>query len=208
MASWHRCRPRFGFRNSIVVRAIALACALMMIEVAEGQTPADPSTRPDDSQIVKDFEARVSHYLQQRKKQAGKSPRPTTSPEKLDQSRQSLAQKSKDLREEAKQGDIFAPDIADYFRHQIGIASSGPQGVKVRTSLRHAEPVRGLTLHVNQSYPRGIPLQSMPASLLSTLPPLPKELQYRIADRSLILLDLAPNVIVDFIPDAIPLTKD
>jgi hypothetical protein len=65
-----------------------------------------------------------------------------------------------------------------------------------------------LALHVNQVYPQGIPLQSTPPTLLLNLPTLPKELEYRIVGRNLVLHDIVPNIIVDFIPDAIPSAKE
>ena len=93
-------------------------------------------------------------------------------------------------------------------RRQISATLSGPEGAKVRASLRHAEPLRGLKLRVNEVYPEGVPLQSTPPTLLLNLPPLPKDLEYRIVGRTLVLHDTVPNLVVDFIPDAIPPYKD
>jgi len=162
----------------------------------------------DHDQTVKDFEARVAKYLDLRKKEAGSAPRPTNSPEKLAEVQQNLAAKVAALRPDAKQGDIFTPEITAYFRHQISAALAGHHGHKIRASLRHAEPVPALALHVNQVYPQGIPLQSTPPTLLLNLPTLPKELEYRIVGRNLVLHDIVPNIIVDFIPDAIPSAKE
>ena len=44
----------------------------------------------------------------------------------------------------------------------------------------------------------------MPPLLLTQLPPLPPELQYRFLGRALILLDADANLIVDVVPDALP----
>ncbi len=176
--------------------------------LALSQTPANPAVKPDDDKIVEDFENRVSHYLEERRKQAGTSPKPTSSPEKLDDAQQTLAQKSKDARAEAEHGDVFSPEITAYFRRQIKSALAGPQGAKIRASLHHAEPVHGVPLRVNQVYPNKAPLQSMPPSLLLKVPPLPKELQYRLVGRNLVLLDMVPKIIVDFIPAAIPANKE
>jgi hypothetical protein len=59
-------------------------------------------------------------------------------------------------------------------------------------------------LHVNDVYPEEIPRTTMPPTLLRDLPALPMELAYRIIGRALVLLDIKTDVIVDFIPDAIP----
>ena len=45
----------------------------------------------------------------------------------------------------------------------------------------------------------------MPTRLLLALPALPEELQYRFMNRALILWDVHAELIVDFIPDVIPL---
>lgn len=206
--------PNLHSRNDPFARAIrkswapVFAFSVAMFIAAAAQSPAIPAQKPDDAQTVKDFTARVSRYLDERKKQAGTSPRPSNSPEKLDKAQQVVAAKSQDMRVEAKQGDIFSDDIAAYFRRQIAATLSGPKGTKIRASLRSADPVRNLDLHVNQKYPHGVPLQSTPASLLLNLPELPKELQYRIVGRRLVLLDTTPKLVVDFVPNAIPAKKD
>jgi hypothetical protein len=56
----------------------------------------------------------------------------------------------------------------------------------------------------NAKYPRNLPLQSTPPTLLMSLPPLPKELQYRIVGSTLVLYDMSSGLIVDFIPNAVP----
>ena len=47
---------------------------------------------------------------------------------------------------------------------------------------------------VNESYPANIPLQSTPPSLLANLPHLPQEVEYRVAGRDLILLDVQARI--------------
>jgi hypothetical protein len=115
-----------------------------------------------------------------------------------------MAEKIQAARADAKQGDIFTPEIEVYFRKRIAAALRGRNGTKIRSSLRHAEPVHGIQLHVNQPYPDGVPLQSVPPTLLLNLPRLPKDLEYRIVGHDLALHDIGPNLIVDFIPGAIP----
>ena len=66
-----------------------------------------------------------------------------------------------------------------------------------------SEPVR-LALHVNETYPADVPLQSTPPTILINLPRLPPELEYRIAGHALVLRDTGANIIVDLMPDAIP----
>jgi hypothetical protein len=161
-----------------------------------------PATQAD-AVFVKEFYARVSKYLDLRKK-AGSPPKPTKSAIKLAESKNAMAEKIQEARADAKQGDIFTPEIEAYFRKRIAAAMRGANGAKIRSSLRHAEPLHSMPLHVNQPYPDGVPLQSVPPTLLLNLPRLPKELEYRIVGRDLALHDIGPNLIVDLIPGAVP----
>jgi hypothetical protein len=72
--------------------------------------------------------------------------------------------------------------------------------------LNHAEPVGPQDLKVNGVYPNvsGQPLQSVPATLLLNLPVLPKGLEYRISGHTLSLRDSEANMVVDYLPDALP----
>ena len=181
----------------------AIVFAVIAISLAVSQTQAAAPANQDDV-IQKDFGSRVAKYLSLRKKQAGSSPKPTESSAKLAESRRGMAAKTHAVRPYAKQGDIFTPEISAYFRRQLAACLAGPNGAKIRASLRHAEPTPGFTPRVNEGYPQGEPLQSTPPTLLLNLPKLPKELQYRIIGRDFVLYDTAPNVIVDLIPGAIP----
>lgn len=45
---------------------------------------------------------------------------------------------------------------------------------------------------------------AMPSALLPALPPLPGELQYRFADRDLVLIDIHADLVVDILKNALP----
>lgn len=150
------------------------------------------------------FGMHVIAYLQARKQNAGTMPKPTANASKLKETRTHMQTRIEQNRADAKQGDIFDPQISDYFRKQISTALNGPGGKRVMASLRRAEPVKQANVAINKPYPSGVPLQSMPPTLLMVLPQLPKELEYRIVGRNLVLLDTEPNLVVDILPNAIP----
>ena len=185
-----------------IQKIVALVIALASVGWTQAVMKAEPTTQ--EKQVISTFEKRVDDYLSLRKKEAGSLPSTTSSPEKLAESQKQLAEKVRESRSGAKQGNIFTPEIADYFRKQIAATLRGVQGAKILTSLRHSEPVKGIGLAVNGAYPQNIPLQSTPPSLLMNLPPLPKQLEYRMVNQDLVLRDTSANIIVDFLPHALP----
>ena len=179
-----------------------LLIALLASAVAQQSTmKAEPTAQ--QKQVVGDFNKRVSDYLSLRKKEAGTSSQ-TSSPDALEKNQKELTAKIQKARSSAKQGDIFTPSIATYFRKRIAATLKAKQGETIRASLRRSEPLKGVTVKVNEIYPDGVPLQSTPPSLLLNLPQLPKELEYRLVNGDLVLHDIAANLIVDIVPHAIP----
>jgi hypothetical protein len=162
-----------------------------------------PGAIAQKSDAVGEFHDRIDNYLSAKKKQ-DIAKKPTDSPGKLAQEKQQTAEKTQAARPEAQRGDIFTPAVTAYFKKQIEGTLRGPNGDKVRASLRHAEPLPNVQLQVNAKYPSNLPLQSTPPTLLMNLPPLPKELQYRIVGSALVLYDMSSGLIVDFIPGAVP----
>jgi hypothetical protein len=188
----------------VVITAVVLAsfCA------GAQSKPAQPVNA--NAAISAEFEKRVADYMKLRQSaQAGLTiPKNTPSPAQLTQYQHRLADRVRGARPQAQQGDLFTPEVADLFRHLVLQSLHGPRGAQIRKSYERAEPVRGVHLAVNQAYPDGLALQSMPPSLLLNLPKLPKELEYRFVDHELVLRDVAANLIVDFIPDlTTPSTK-
>lgn len=162
-----------------------------------------PTAGTEDAKVVADFEGRVKKYLNLREKVAGKPPIPSDNLQEIVARQRELADKMRVAHAGAKQGEIFTPQIAEYFRYQIASSLAGPHGAEIVSSLRHAEPVK-MELQINQSYPEHVPLQSTPPTLLLNLPELPDGLEYRILNRELVLRDSEANIIVDYVSDALP----
>jgi hypothetical protein len=160
-----------------------------------------------DAALIADFEKRVDEYMKLSKTAAAGLPalKPNASAEKLAHNQHELTEKIHHARKGMPQGMLFTPEISAEFRRLIKIAMAGGDAARVNSSLKHAEPVRmKARLKVNDQYPRNVPLQSMPPTLLSNLPHLPPELSYRLVSEYLVLLDVKTNLIVDFMTGAIP----
>jgi hypothetical protein len=104
----------------------------------------------------------------------------------------------------AKPGDIFTPEVASIFATLIG-EEYGRRPDSTRDSREDAqEELPDFVPQVNQIYPTTYPLATFPATLLPILPTLPEEVEYRIVSKYLIIRDIEANLIVDFMPRAIP----
>ena len=156
----------------------------------------------DDSLVVKHFEARVKKY-QSLKSDFGIPNKQTNSADKLAEEKRQASEKVHAARPAARQGDIFTPQIAEYFKKQIASTLHGADGGNVRASLQRAEPVPNIHLQVNAPYPKELPLQSTPPTLLLNLPPLPKGVEYRIVGSTLFLYDENSRLVIDYITGAI-----
>ena len=180
-----------------------LIVAAVLSASTAGLAQIPPAPGSNDAKLVAEFEQQATQYLQWRENSIGKTPSPANSPEKIVAARHDLANKVRVGRAGAKQGEIFSPEVADYFRRQIAATLNGRHGKQIRSSLRHSEPTK-MELQINQSYPEKVALQSTPPTLLLNLPELPKGLEYRILGREFVLRDRDANIIVDYIPNALP----
>ena len=186
-------------KEGVVVSRIILA-GIVLALAAHAQTPAEGTP---DSAVVKSFEANVQQYVEFRQQHAGFTAKSTDNPAQILARQRDAGNKIRVARAGAKQGEIFAPDIAAYFRRQIAASFAGSHGSQIRASLAHSEPVT-IELQINQSYPPNQPLQSTPPTLLLNLPELPNGLEYRVLNRELVLRDTEGNIVIDYVPNALP----
>jgi len=156
--------------------------------------------------VLQDFDKRIAAYLKLHREASGHLPalKHTGTSAEISHRETALAAKIREARSSASQGEIFTPEIAAQFRLLIGETMRGPSARRIRESLRQATPVWLSTIKVNMTYPRNVPLQTSPPTLLMNLPQLPPELEYRFVDHTLILRDREANLVVDFMRDAIP----
>jgi len=160
---------------------------------------------PPASADIADFQKRVANYLKVRKSAASAVPalEATDSPEKIRDHERDLALAIRAARPGAAQGDIFTTAIAAEFRRTIQTAFSGRGAAGIKKSMMDSQPSPLPQIAVDAAYPGDEPVQSMPPSLLRQLPPLPRELEYRVVGRALILRDIEANLIVDYINEAL-----
>lgn len=199
------------------VLALALTAAISgcgLTRDQNGETVPEPITAeqkatasPDnpDSAILADFNARLDNYVKKQRALLKDSPvAEDATPAQIKARQDTLAAELRAARKDAKQGDIFTPQVADLFKRLMYPEVKGPDGKETKQALGEDGEVAQVKLEVNATYPATEPLATTPSNLLANLPQLPMDVEYRITNkRHLVLRDVDANIIVDFIYNAI-----
>jgi hypothetical protein len=181
--------------------AIVLWASFSAPAAVAQQTP-HPAPNPD-ALVQQDFKERVDKYVELHNQAAKDIPlKPTKNPVEIKVAQDALAERIRSARADARPGDIFSPEIRARFRELLAPTLKGEDGRDAKAIVKDDAPP-SISYKVNARYPEGAALPTVPAKLLLNLPPLPKQVEYRIIDKHLILRDVDANIIVDYIPNAI-----
>jgi hypothetical protein len=193
--------------RAVGIAVIALSFALTDAVAQKSDHPAlaPPVTSPAEKAAVQSFENQVKDYLKLRNQVRDQAPKLSkdATPEQIQTYRTTLEVLLRNGRKGAKRGDLFTPDIASFIRRTLKNEFQGKDRKEIRDIAFETE-LQGVVVRVNYPYAASAELSEMPATLLAKLPQLPKELRYRFVGRNLILVDRESNVILDFMPDALP----
>jgi hypothetical protein len=180
-------------------RALVVGTAV----IAAGAAQSPPANPP--SPAFQDFTKRVQDYVKLRKGLPNlPRPKKTKARKEIVERQRALAQTIQEARANAKQGDIFSPEISEEFRQAIRSKMQGAKAKNVRKTIRQGEPLIDVRLSVNAAYPDRLPRTTVPPTLLLSLPQLPPEVAYRVVGHFFVLEDIEARIVVDFIPGAIP----
>jgi hypothetical protein len=160
----------------------------------------------NDTALLADFQKRVQKYVELHRRLEKPLPPLELSddPAKICAAVAALKRELRAARIEAKRGDIFSNDIGQLFRGMILEALEDADPIELVAMFSEETPNPTALPRVNASYPGAAQLAVMPPRILLTLPELPEELRYGFMHRALILWDVHAELIVDFIPDAVP----
>ena len=193
------------FRHSRPFQSMVMVAVLAnpLVSSVAAQMPTPSSS---DKKVLDEFSSKTKKYIETEHSLAADKMKPTTDVAKLEEQRQKLRDAVQQSRPNAKQGDLFTPPAAEVFRRELANVLKGPEGAKIKASLHHAEPDAPAQFKVNAEFPNrsGQPIQSVPPTVLKVLPALPKGLDYCIAGNTLALRDSSANIVVDFLPNALP----
>lgn len=150
--------------------------------------------------LVPQFNTKVSAYVELRQ-QVEKGLQPfvvTGRPGDTSATAHALAGRIRAARAKARQGDIFTPAISLVFKQALHVEMTA----HIWKVIMDDNPGE-FRSQVNNAYPDGKVLSTVPPNLLAALPQLPAGLEYRFVERHLILLDTRARLIIDRIPYAI-----
>jgi hypothetical protein len=193
-------------RTGRTLKTIAFAAVIAGITTAAANRAQSPALSTSDQKLLSDFTSKAKDYIDKEHMLASSKMKPTTDVAKLQQQRKQLRDAVQQSRASARQGDLFTAETAEVFRKLLSELLDGPEGKKIKTSLNHAEPGASAQFKVNGDFPNqnGQPIQSVPPTILKVLPSLPKGLDYCIAGKTLALRDSSANMVVDYLPNALP----
>lgn len=129
--------------------------------------------------------------------------KPTQSIRRIQQRQRAMAQHIRALRKNAREGDIFTPEVSAYFERSLAAAyQASPEGILANLICISQDDQR---LRPNDIYPATWEYNPMPPTILLHLPRLPEEVEYRIVNRDLIVLDVEADMVVDMLRNSISL---
>jgi hypothetical protein len=178
------------------------AATVKEVNALDAKSPDAPN--PVEDPRFKEFFDRVRAYIKVHDKAAARVPilKETSDPRQVSGREKALADEIRIERADAHQGDVFsasaAKEIGDVVAEDFNV-----RPLKDQRAILAEVPVK-VPPAINTDYPTALPLATVPPGLLLKLPTLPMELEYRFLGRHLILRDIRADLIVDFIPDAVP----
>jgi hypothetical protein len=190
----------------VLVCLLILASGVAVGQKTQNAALAEPVVvSPADKAAIDVFEKEVKDYIALRNKVRENAPKLSkdSTPEQINAYRTALELSLRNARPNAKRGEFFRPETADFIRRTLKTEFQGQDRKELREQIFETE-LKGVVLRVNHPYAQSAELSEMPATLLTKLPQLPKELRYRFVGRNMLLVDRESNVILDFMPDALP----
>jgi len=185
-------------RRLVVLSLVLAACGKARVDPT-AEPMAEFSKRVDSYIVLRDSMAAKIGPLDMTKSQAEIAARATTPAHQIVEARAA-----------AKQGDLFTPEAATIFATLIKeeYRRRGDSTMNARADAQRElkqEEVADFEPQVNLVWPTSYPLPTFPATLLPLLPALPEnKLEYRIVRHALLVRDIEANLIIDFMPNAVP----
>ena len=158
-----------------------------------------------EERTLADFDRRVTDYVALRRRLEPALPSNRLfDPEAMDQATEALRAAIVEARPDARAGDIFTAGIGALLRARLeaAIVRHGYKPSDILGAINDGR-MPGIALEVNGTFPWMVGPPVWPA-LVAALPPLPPALAYEFDDRTLVLIDIDTDLVVDVLADALP----
>ena len=172
----------------------------------ESMEKRDVTLSGPETEAVKKFELQLAEY-QKLRDQLEDNLDPLgeeATPEEIDEHRAQLRAAIKTARVGAKPGDFFTPGMESLVKRICRQAATGSNGKEVQSTIMDENPGKLPQVGVNDRYPDGVPVATMPAELLDALPKLNPYMEYRFLGKRLVLVDAGAGMVLDVTPEVMP----
>ena len=178
---------------------VAALCAVLVCMTTDAVAATGQTSDP-----LRDFERRLQAYLDLRRALTDKLKplTPTADAGDLATSQAALAKALQAARSRANPGDLIPPPVAVLIQRIVVEDFKRRSAAEERATFSEVPNAPRPVL--NRTYPVDAALPTVPPLLLSRLPRLPDNLQYRFYGRHVVLLDGDVQIIVDYIPNVLP----
>lgn len=187
----------------LAVAALVMAVAAPSLLWASGRQAAAEISA--EATALKQFDDAIAKYMALRSglrnEVAGPVKNSTSS--QVTNASDALAGAIERARRDASVGSIFNKPVAAMIKRRITDAVRTEQLVAVLADIDDEGKASAMP-KIHLRLPVSAQMATMPPSLLKVLPPLPKELEYRILGQYLILRDVDASMILDYVPAAVP----
>jgi hypothetical protein len=190
---------------AIIAVWLAIACSASAEHPAQ-QMPKGTNVNPDAG-VLAEFKKKVDAYNDMRKDLEKNAPplKKTNDPAEIALAEKALGQQIRAARANAKPGDMFTPATRAMFRRLLHPTIKGEDGAENKSAIRDDSPEpKDIPFKINGEYPKDEALSTVPPDVLTTLPPLPENLQYRFVGKHMLLYCSRGNLIIDYMLNAIP----
>lgn len=188
---------------------------LPLLALAPGPAVAECGpARPDaavvaaqgaDAPVLDELGRRLQAYADLRARLEATLPPlgPDADPSTVHARRMELARRLRVAQGRTGEGHLFTRPIRALMRRRLARALPADDLARLRAELESEEAPR-VAVRVGAAYLGSEGLVTTPPGVLSALPPLPPDLEYRFVGAHLVLRDARAGLIVDFVHDALP----
>jgi hypothetical protein len=182
-------------------RSLMLFLAVLPVAASASAQPATEAERKS----IRAFEKQVQAYMTLREDVRKAAPPVSThaTAAQIQAHKVKLQTEVRRRRSGMKEGNIFVPGTAGYFRRLIKHEFPGEMAAELRREIL-AVDTKAVPIKVNAVYPESVELVPMPPPLLIALPELPKDLRYRFVGSALVVMDRDAALILDVLRGALP----